>query len=227
MRVAWLCDFDGTIAPEDIGASWVSRFSPVPLAQRRALLDRWKRGEIGSRELTLAECEGLRCTEREALEFARGFGLDPGFVPFVREATARGDAVCVVSDGFGFYVSDHLDRAGLAHLPRASNRVRFGEDGRVALEFPYPGGCGRCGNCKAQHVRRYRDAGAVTVMVGDGYSDRCGAREADHVLARGGLLEWCREQGVLARPMAGFEDVAAFGRQLCSPAPEAVRPAGA
>lgn len=214
MPVAYLCDFDGTIAPEDIGASWVVRHSPMADAPRRALLDRWKRGEIGSRELTIAECEGLRCTTSEAIAFARRFALDPGFVPFVHEALGRGDAVMVVSDGFDFYVADHLARAGLGDLPWASNHVRFEEDGGIALEFPHLGGCGRCGNCKEQHVSRYRAMGYTTVMVGDGLSDRCGVRVADHVIARGGLLEWCAQSGRLARPFAGFEDVATFARRL-------------
>ena len=29
MRIAWLCDFDGTISPSDIGAAFVQRFSPA------------------------------------------------------------------------------------------------------------------------------------------------------------------------------------------------------
>lgn len=216
MAVAWLCDFDGTIAPADIGASWVRRFGAIPEAERERLLARWKRGEIGSRELTLAECEGLACGEAEALAFARGFRLDPDFAPFVREARGRGDAVMVVSDGFDFYLRDHLERAGLADLPWASNHVRFGE-GAVALEFAAgDGGCGRCGNCKAPFVRRYQALGFHTVLVGDGFSDRCPAPLADAVLAKGGLLGWCRERGIPARGFETFGDVADFGRRLAS-----------
>ena len=226
MPFAYLCDFDGTIAPEDIGAAWVVRHSPMGEGPRRELLVRWKRGEIGSRELTIAECAGLRCTHAGAIAFARGFAIDPGFVPFVHEALGRGDAVMVVSDGFDFYVADHLARAGLGDLPWASNHVRFEEDGGIALEFPYPGGCGRCGNCKAQHVSRYRAMGYTTVMVGDGLSDRCGARVADHVVARGGLLEWCADNRAAAVPFAGFGDVARFARRAPAPAAPASARAG-
>ncbi len=216
MPVAFLCDFDGTAAPADIGASFVRRFSPVPEERRHDLLERWKRGDLGSRDLTLAECEGLAASEQDALEFARRFRLDDAFAPFVREARGRGDAVMVVSDGFDFYVRDHLERAGLGDLPWAANRTSF-EDGRFALEFPYfDSGCGRCGNCKAQHVRRYQALGYFTVMVGDGYSDRCGAEAADAVLARGGLLAWCDQRGLAAQAFDTFADVADLGRQLSS-----------
>jgi 2-hydroxy-3-keto-5-methylthiopentenyl-1-phosphate phosphatase len=42
------------------------------------------------------------------------------------------------------------------------------------------------------------------IYVGDGLSDRCGARAADIVFARGALLDWCRSEGVEARPFHGF-----------------------
>ena len=42
------------------------------------------------------------------------------------------------------------------------------------------------------------------MMVGDGLSDRCGARDADVVVARGSLLEWCRTEGRAVTPFEGF-----------------------
>jgi len=212
MPRAFLCDFDGTISPSDIGAELVHRFSAAGDDARHALLDRWLAGELGHRALTEAECAGMRVGEAEALAFTRTFALDPGFEPFVREAESRGDAVMVVSEGLDFYVCDHLARAGLGRLPWAANHARF-ENRRIVPEFPWAAeGCGRCGNCKAQHVRRWRASGHATVLVGDGMSDRCGAREADVVLARGGLLRWCREQGIAAEPFETFADVAHFAR---------------
>jgi 2-hydroxy-3-keto-5-methylthiopentenyl-1-phosphate phosphatase len=50
------------------------------------------------------------------------------------------------------------------------------------------------------------------VLVGDGLSDRCGAREADRVVARGTLLDWCAAEGVPALPFRDFADVAALAR---------------
>ena len=119
----------------------------------------------------------------------------------------------VVSEGFDFYIADQLARAGLADLPRASNRARF-EQGGVVPEFPFEAeGCGACGNCKAQHVRRYQALGCLTVMVGDGWTDRCGARAADVVLARGSLLAWCEREGLAALPFESFADVADYARR--------------
>ena len=141
------------------------------------------------------------------MAFTRGFTLDSHFAPFARAARAGGDAVVVVSEGFDFYVGDLLERAGLTDLPWSANVARF-EGGRVVPEFSDAvDGCGHCGNCKGAHVRAWRSRDYRTVLIGDGFSDRCGAREADHVLARRDLLAWCREQGIDATPFESFADV--------------------
>ena len=214
MPIAYLCDFDGTVSPRDIGAAFAERFSPGGAAARVPELAAWQAGTLGHRELTRAQCARVRARGPEALEFARGFRLDPRFAPFAREALGRGDAVMVVSEGFDFYVRDHLVREGLAELPWAANRLLFRDDGGVEPEFPFGDpACAECGNCKAQHVRRYRSRGYHTVLVGDGTSDRHGALAADAVLARGWLLEWCRSEGVPHRAFSDFGDVAEYARR--------------
>ena len=213
MPRAFLCDFDGTVSPSDIGAAFARRFSPDGAAGTPEFLGRWMRGEMGHRELTVAQCALLSVTREEALAFARPFALDPHFAPFVREAESRGDVVSVVSEGFDFYVRDLLERSGLGTLPWSANGLHF-EGGGVTPEFPdAPDGCGRCGNCKGAHVRAWRARGYRTVLIGDGLSDRCGAAAADRVLARRDLLVWCREQGIAATPFGTFADV----RRVFSP----------
>jgi 2,3-diketo-5-methylthio-1-phosphopentane phosphatase len=211
-KTLWLCDFDGTIAPADIGAALIERFAPHAGERRRALLERWKREEIGSLELTREECRDVRVEREAALEFVRGFELDPGFAGFVKRARAQGDEVQVVSDGFDFYIGELLAREGLADVPHSANRARF-ENGGIEPEFPHAGGCGRCGNCKAAHARRGRERGFRTVAVGNGYSDRCMVREVDATYARGSLLDWCRGEGRPVTPFGGFAELEglAFG----------------
>ena len=214
MPIAYLCDFDGTVSPRDIGAAFVERFSPDGDAARVPELEAWLAGRLGHRELTRAQCARVSVDEPAALEFARGFRLDPRFSPFAHEALGRGDAVMIVSEGFDFYVRDHLQREGLGDLPWAANRLVFRSDGGVEPEFPFADpACNACGNCKAQHVRRYRSRGYHTVLVGDGTSDRHGALAADAVLARGSLLEWCRAEGVPHRAVQDFGDVAEYARR--------------
>ena len=207
MPRAFLCDFDGTVSPSDIGAAFARRFSPGGVAESAAFLAAWRRGEMGHRELTQAQCARMAVTRDQALEFTRAFAIDPHFAPFAREVQGRGDAVVVVSEGFDFYVRDLLERAGLGALPWSANVLRFDLD-PVAPEFPdVADGCGRCGNCKGAQVRAWREHGYRTVVVGDGLSDRCGAREADQVYARRDLLAWCRAEGIGATAFDSFADI--------------------
>jgi len=208
MRTAYLCDFDGTVSPRDIGAAFADRFCDGA-GGRVPELAEWIAGRIGHRALTRAQCATLRTSEAEALEFTRSFSLDPAFAPFVAAARARADEVMVVSEGFSFYVRDQLARAGLADLPWAANDLAFVDGSRVEPSFPFADpACEACGNCKAQHVRHYRERGFHTVLVGDGTSDRHGALAADTVLARGSLLEWCRAEGVPHTATRDFAEVA-------------------
>ena len=226
MPFAYLCDFDGTISPQDIGAAFVERYSPGGAATGRDVLQDWLAGRMGHRELTRRQSALVRISGvDEALAFTRTFKLDPHFAPFVREALGRGDAVMVVSEGYDFYVRDHLARAGFAGLPWAANHAHF-HDGSIEAQFPFADpACEHCGNCKAQHVRRYRGRGYHTVLVGDGVSDRHGAQAADSVLARGSLRTWCAQQGMAHHPFESFADVAEFARRqdVSAPLPRASR----
>lgn len=218
MPFALLCDFDGTVAPFDIGADFVRHFGRGPTVGLETALTRWQAGEIGHRELTGVECERLVVTASEAIAFTRQFGLDPAFAPFAADCARAGAPLEIVSEGFEFYIADLLARAGLDGLPFTSNRLRFEAPDRAQPEFPNAGGCGRCGNCKGERVRHYQQQGYAVVMVGDGYSDRCGARAADHVLARGALLDWCRAEGLAVQPFADFRDVAEWTRAFAASA---------
>jgi HAD superfamily phosphoserine phosphatase-like hydrolase len=210
--VAWLCDFDGTVSPRDIGKAFAERFSGGA-SERVPELAAWFAGAIGHRAVTRAQCAVVRARRDEAVGFVRGFAIDPAFAPFAREMLARGDRVMVVSEGFDFYVRDLLEREGLGTLPWAANHLRFEPDGGVTPEFPFADpACDECGNCKAGHVRRHQEQGFRVVLVGDGGSDRHGALVADEVLARGGLLSWCRENGIAHTPFNDFRDVAAVAR---------------
>ena len=213
MPTAYLCDFDGTVSPRDIGAAFAERFSPGGAAARVPELGDWFAGRVGHRAVTRAQCAQVRVRQDEALAFTHGFALDPAFAPFVLEARERGDVVMVVSEGFDFYVRGLLEREGLASLPLAANHLRFEPDGRVTPEFPFADpACDECGNCKAQHVRRHQAMGHRVVLVGDGASDRHGALAADEVLARRGLRDWCRANGIAHTPFGNFRDVAAVAR---------------
>ena len=204
MRKVLFCDFDGTVALEDVGDRL---FQTLAYDSWKEPVERWKRGEISSRECLEIECSGVRVSPREMEEFLRHFELDPTFPDFVRCCREEGIPLYILSDGLDFYIRYLLERYGLEDIPFFSNRLCF-SDGRLVPEFPYfTPSCGMCGNCKVAHIRRLRRKGDLVVHIGDGLSDRFAAEEADVVFAKGELLEYCRNTGLSCRPFRDFRDV--------------------
>lgn len=195
-----LVDFDGTISQVDIGSRLLDRATQ---GGARAVVDLWRHGRIGSRQCLIMECALARATAEEIRAFALEQPVDPGFGTFLRAAEDRGWQVIVVSDGLDLYIRPVLEREGWGHLPVHSNRLRVVGD-RLLPSFPFAGrGCGACGNCKRASVADAGSGGEV-VFIGNGLSDRCGARAADRVFARDELLRWCRERDVAHTPFEDF-----------------------
>jgi 2,3-diketo-5-methylthio-1-phosphopentane phosphatase len=199
-----LCDFDGTVSTTDVGNRMFARFAADGW---EGVVQRWKDGEIGSRDCLAAECQLARATPEQVREFALTREIDPHFKPFERFCRDRGVEVVILSDGLDFYIDLLLEKYGLAHLPRCANHLEFRGD-RLIPGFPYfELGCLQCGNCKGYHVHHYQQQGRTVIYIGDGFSDRCGVREADHVFATGDLLRYCQEQGIAHHPFDDFQDI--------------------
>jgi 2,3-diketo-5-methylthio-1-phosphopentane phosphatase len=178
-------DFDGTLTRTDVGMHLLDRLGDP---EWRRLEAQYERGAIGSRECTVGQW-ALLPRDRVLLETtAAEVPLDPGFVPLLDALRASGARVTVVSDGFGFHVTDRLAPLGVEVLTNAVD-WSTGE-----LQFPNADRCcpcSTCGTCKQAPLRDARADGRVTVFVGDGTSDRKAALLADVLFAKGGLAAWC------------------------------------
>lgn len=220
-------DFDGTLCSADVGNRFFRHFARDAATWRR-LIEDWKQGRRAARECLAYECELTAVGPDEADRFFDGFALAPEAAAFAAAAGAAGAELTVASDGLDRYVRRLLAAAGLA-LPYRANRLHFTPQGPLP-EFASAGpavrladgrvaraandatpGCGRCGNCKGAWIDRARAAspGRATILIGDGYSDRCGAHAADRVYAKDDLLEYCRAQRIPAQPFENLLEVAA------------------
>jgi 2-hydroxy-3-keto-5-methylthiopentenyl-1-phosphate phosphatase len=120
----------------------------------------------------------------------------PGF----HELAAR-DPI-VLSSGFHELIEPVLAREGVSLAVRA-NRVEPRADG-WRVRFRDDAACSVCGEaCK----RGSLPPGPV-VYVGDGYSDRCAALQADRVFARDGLARYLDRRGVPYEAFLDLRDVA-------------------
>ena len=176
-------DFDGTVCLHDVGVDLLARFgTDASRDGELAGIDRaFEAGAIGLRDVLEAEAATLRADDEELIAFALAHcPIDPTFAPFAAWAADEGLPLTVVSDGFGLHVEPLLAAAGLDHLPVITNAW---DRGSLAFVAAHPT-CVGCGTCKKQAVERAREAHGAVAFVGDGVSDRFGARYADVTFAK-------------------------------------------
>jgi 2,3-diketo-5-methylthio-1-phosphopentane phosphatase len=205
-KIAVLCDFDGTVAQDDVGDLLFRTFAQNGGVE--AAIEEWMRGEISSRECLEREAAAARCCPTTLEQFLSARRLDPYFKDFHDFARQRGIEVVVLSDGLDHYIEQLLIRNGLGAIEFFANRLRIDGDA-LSVEFPWYDmlACTECGCCKTHHLYRYRQEGYYIVYVGNGLSDRCPCENADLVLAKGELLDHCRANNIGAVEFRNFRDV--------------------
>jgi 2-hydroxy-3-keto-5-methylthiopentenyl-1-phosphate phosphatase len=201
----FIIDFDGTVAPEDTVDVLLEQFADPEWLR---IEEEWVAGRINSRECMAAQL-ALVAADRPVLErFLRSVAIDPAFPAFVRYATSFAD-LAIVSDGLDYPIRHALKGLCNPPLPIFANRLGF-RPGGLELSFPYAdAACSvKSGLCKCA-VTRAVDAGRglTTVLIGDGRSDQCIAREADYVLAKGSLIRFCETEQIPYTPFESFSDV--------------------
>jgi 2-hydroxy-3-keto-5-methylthiopentenyl-1-phosphate phosphatase len=206
----FIIDFDGTVAPTDTVDALLERFADP---EWRGIEEQWVNGQINSREC-MARQLALVSADRPVLEaFLKSVAIDPAFPAFVRYASTFAD-LAIVSDGLDYPIRHALQRLDIPPIPIYANRLDFRPRG-LDISFPYtdPACAVKSGVCKCA-VSRAVDAGRglTTVLIGDGRSDQCIARQAGYVFARGSLLRFCREENISHMAFDSFADVLAVIR---------------
>lgn len=206
---AWtiLCDFDGTIALEDVTDRLLECFGRPGW---ETLERDWRDGRIGSRECMDAQVALLDMSAgqlRAQLEQCR---IDPAFPAFVRIARDLGIPVQIASDGVDLAIHGILARHGLGDLPVAANRLLQVGARRWQLDSPFQADFCRSGTCKCAFARRVGNDRPLVLLVGDGASDYCVAERADFVFAKRTLDTHCQRRGIPYRTIGGFDDALAL-----------------
>ena len=201
---AVIVDFDGTACLHDVAEHLLIEFGHPSWPDYD---DAWERGEIGGRDALSNQAAMLSAPLDEMLEFAIDHcPIDPTFGPFVEWSRAQNIPVTIVSDGFGFYIEPLLEAHAIADMDVFTNSW-WGAEG-VGFANGHPT-CIGCGTCKKQAVERARAALGRVAFVGEGPSDRFGARYADVTFAKVGesLINSCEAEGIPYVPWTDFDDV--------------------
>jgi len=205
-------DFDGTITVRDATDAILEAF-----ADRRWLgvEEAWKTGRIGSRECLMLQMALVAADRSDVDALLDGIEVDEGFMTLLEWSVARGAPVHIVSDGFDYCIQRILGRPSLG-VARYLQHIRvvashLEPDGCQWLaSFPSSrGGCVHgCATCKPAAMVQLGVAGAPSVFVGDGLSDRYAAVAADIVFAKDTLATYCVEHSILHTPYTTLATVA-------------------
>jgi 2-hydroxy-3-keto-5-methylthiopentenyl-1-phosphate phosphatase len=203
------CDFDGTVCPQDVGEQFFKKFAG---SKADADVERLLAGEITMQEWMTGLCNAIPPTALEAFySFVDAFAIDPHFGLFAGFCKEHGVPITIVSDGLDFYIDRILKNSGMNGIPFFANQVKFVPvHGGVKLTVAFPhtdAECSACGNCKRNHMLMLSADEDVIVYVGDGYSDRCPVRYADHVFAKRQLIKHCQAQNITYTAFNDFQDV--------------------
>ena len=206
-ELAIFCDFDGTIARRDVGYNFFRHFSK---GENERLIPDWIAGTLSTRDCLLQEAAMVTIEDGELRPFLDQFALDPGFASFVRRCGDNRIALIVISDGLDFYIRHILTRHEMHHLPLIANKGTV-VDGKVEVEFPFDSrrhdGCGVCKGERIAEYRRENPDIKTVVYVGDGYSDKCAATEADILFAKKDLRRYCDDNQIAYYSYDTFDDV--------------------
>ncbi len=206
MKILILCDFDGTISLEDITYLLVRHFCK---GNWEAIAQDFTTGKITSPEAYHHIAEMLKAKEGEVREFLRRHGkIDPTFSTFTQYCRQKGIDLKILSDGLDFYIQTILEAHQLSEIPFYANACHFQGDGRVEISFPHANEeCGLCGTCKKRLVQTHREQYDLILFVGNGFSDRCAAKEVDWVFAKGSLYRFCIETDIACYFFQDFGDI--------------------
>lgn len=203
-EILFILDFDGTVTRSDVVDDLLERFADPEWRKIESL---WVSGAISSHECMARQIALLR-PEREAIEqFLQSVEIDPSFPDFVSFASQFAQLL-IVSDGIDYPIAHTLRRLRL-NLPFFANSLEFA-DGRWRLRFPHQDTACivNSGVCKCMVARKFSPASAPkTVLIGDGRSDYCIARNADFIFAKASLRRFCEQEAIPCVPFDSFADV--------------------
>jgi 2-hydroxy-3-keto-5-methylthiopentenyl-1-phosphate phosphatase len=200
-------DFDGTITEQDVLDTIAQVFGDMDVY--REVDEALDRNGITLHEVLRREYEPVTAPLEEVVNWVlENSTVRPGFRELVALARARGWRVVVVSSGFRQFIEPVLEREGVGGVELISNEAEPDPAG-WRIRFFDESACDTCGEaCKRLTVRAVAPEGEV-VYIGDGYSDRCAAEDADRVFARRGLEAYLRGRGVDHTHFDDFHDVIA------------------
>jgi 2-hydroxy-3-keto-5-methylthiopentenyl-1-phosphate phosphatase len=198
------CDFDGTITVEDMGFFLLDTFAQK---EWRNWLELYRNDKITVGEFNSRAFATVRAAEEEMVAATLSqVKLRDGFPELVAYCQKRGLRLAIVSNGLDFYIASILNKAGLGNIEAHAATSRF-HPGRLEVKYIGPDGVALDNDFKAAYTRLFLEQGYKVAYVGNGPSDINPASLSQHIFARDGLFDYCKERQLPCQPFDDFHDV--------------------
>jgi 2-hydroxy-3-keto-5-methylthiopentenyl-1-phosphate phosphatase len=208
-------DFDGTISSVDVVDAILDQYADEAWLR---IEQEWKAGRIGSRACLAGQLALVRASQPEIDALLSSIQIDRGFLPLLDACAAAGVRSHIVSDGFDYCIGRILRQVPPSYETLLSGvsvhashlELEPPDRWRTAFRHMAHECVHGCATCKPAVMEALNAAGAPSIFVGDGLSDRYAAAVADVVFAKDKLAAHCAEQGIAFHRYDTLADVAAF-----------------
>lgn len=204
-KIVLQCDFDGTIATEDVSFMLLDAFAD---SDWRKVHDEYRAARITVGEFNSRVFGMVKAGRETMLEYVKAHAkIRDGLNELARTCEKKDIKLVIVSNGLDFYIEQILKDVGLANIESHAARTIFTPAG---LEVAYIGPAGNIMDegFKEAYTHLYLERGCRVLYAGDGFSDAGAAKLAHKIFAIDGLLKYCREAGLVCSTFEKLTDIA-------------------
>jgi len=198
-------DFDGTISLEDLGDEVFRYFGTI-----QPYNSQLKNKEIDIVSYWHKVCNEIKegTTIADIENFVSDKQIDYNFPDFADWTEQIKANLFIVSDGFDSYIKPILEREKLNRIKLFSNSL-IDNNGKIEPVFYNRVESCKCfsASCKRNSVLTNLPDDAISVYIGDGFSDFCPAEYVDIVFAKKNLAKYCNEHRITHYNFKTFFDV--------------------
>jgi 2-hydroxy-3-keto-5-methylthiopentenyl-1-phosphate phosphatase len=187
------CDFDSTIAAEDISFMLLDAFAD---GDWRQFLELYRERKIPVGVFSSETFGLVKADEQTMLDYIlrqNKAEIRDGFGNLLEYCAKRGFKFVIVSNGLGFYIEAILKNLGVDGIEVYAAETEFDRNG-LKVRYFGPDGSQLQDNFKKAYVELFHGQGYRVIYIGDGLSDRIPASQADYIFARDDLLAGCLEE---------------------------------
>jgi 2-hydroxy-3-keto-5-methylthiopentenyl-1-phosphate phosphatase len=198
-------DFDGTITEEDVSFALLDAFAE---GDWRQLYNRYRQSKMTVGDFNTKAFAMVKAGRDELLKVARAeVKLREGLRNLDNYCHERGFRFLIVSNGLDFYIKEILEDVGLGNIEVYAAKAEFSPEG-LKVQYIGPEGAVLKKGFKEAYTKLFLNQGYQVVCIGNGPSDYNPAALSQHVFARDGLADICKEKKLNYQPFEDLNDVA-------------------